>query len=178
MIIFRKEDKEWLLVIWTIIHIMLSEHITEPNFSINYPVPTRVPSMLMDLPVLGDTFCRFCTRRVCLLPPLWHYGDPTQSLICKSPLDSSSSFFPASWFPLKLLMLLLFCPWWWGIGIPSRVHRIFSTQNPKSQCSMAEKCFLGFLCAKGEGSGRVEKLSSVLDFTRCLTFNLSNEPKI
>lgn len=139
-IIFRKEDKEWLLMIRTIIHIMLSGHITEPNFSINHPVPTWVPSMLMDLPVLGDTFCRFCTGEVCLLPSLWRYGDPTQSLICRTPLDSSSSlFFPASWFAPKLLMLLLLCPWCWGLGMPSRVHRFFSTESPEESVPCGRK---------------------------------------
>lgn len=149
MIIFRKEDKEWLLVIWTIIHIMLSEHITEPNFSINHPVPTWVPSILMDLPVLGDTFCKFCTRQVCLLQPLWCHGDPIWSLIHKSPLDSSSSlFFPASWFAPKLLMLLLLCPWCWCLRTPSRVHRFFSTQNPQESVQCGSRILPWLLLCK------------------------------
>lgn len=149
MIIFRKEDKEWLLAIWTIIHIMLSEHITEPNFSINHPVPTQVPSVLMDLPVRGDAFCKFCAREVCLLPPLWRYGDPTHSLIHKSPLDSSSSlFFPASWFAPRLLMLLLLCPWCWGLGTPSRVHRSFSRQTPEESVQCGRRMLLWLLVCK------------------------------
>ena len=66
--------------------------------------------------------------------------------------------------------------------MPSRVHRFSSPvlqgKTLKSQCSVAGKYFLDLLYAKGEDSGRVEKLVRVLGFTRCLTFNLSNEPEL
>lgn len=163
-------------------HIYRTKFLHKPsNFS------PRVPSMLMHLPLTGDTFCSSCTRKGYLLPPSLSafsgYGDPTRSLIHKRwPGGSSSLFFPARWLVPRLPILLLLSPWCRGTGMPSRAHRF---SNPvlqgkilKSWCSVAEKHFLGFLYAKGEDSGCVEKLGSVLGFTRCLTFNLSNEPKI
>lgn len=57
------------------------------------------------------------------------------------------------------------------------MHRFFSTQNPEESVQCGRRMLL-WLLAKGEGNGCVEKLVSVLDFTRCLAFNLLNEPEI
>lgn len=152
-----------------------------------------VPGMLKDLPLPGDAFCSSCTRKDYLLPPALAafsgYSNLTQSLTHKSqpdgsspsPLSLSSPLFASQVAP-RLPILLLLSPWCRGTGMPGRVHRFYSpavwSRTFKSQCNVAGKYFLGSLCAKGEDNGCVEQLASALGFARCLTSNLSNEPKV
>lgn len=79
------------------IHIILSGRIYRIKF-LHKPSsfsPWR-PSVLVDLPLPGDTFCRSCTRKGYLLPPSLavFYGGPTQSPIQESWAGGSSSFLP------------------------------------------------------------------------------------